>query len=141
MPSCLSACPPLTDCLHVYLSFCMGACVFLCLSDYLSVSFSCVQASCVFVPVCVCMCVQREAHAVPQGSGSRLGDSTADNRSFWKITGPCPVPSSLSVSPLHPAPVLNLVGKVGKAIKLNHSLFILLLIFFSYLLLFHVLYI
>lgn len=118
LPVCLPASKCLPACLPACRSVCMVACVSLCLWDYLSLSRS---------PICSCgftvhVCVCGEAQAVPQGSGSQLWDSMADNRSFFKITGPCSVRISHSVSPLVPAPVLNSAGKVVEAIKPTPSL-------------------
>lgn len=66
LPSRLS----LTGCLRVYLSFCMAACVFLSLYDYLSVSFSyrLVVSGSMCAQILIC-----ETAAVKGASGRRLG--------------------------------------------------------------------
>lgn len=99
LPACLPARLPPTGCLRIHLSVCVASCV----SDYPSVS--CVQLCVFFLPVCARVS-EIEARAVPRGSGSRLRDSMADNRSSsGRLLGLVLSPAASSLSPLLAAPV------------------------------------
>lgn len=110
----------LTDCLPARLSICMVACVSLLIR--LSVCYSCFPNGVDLVGLPVCVNLDRGTSCTP-------GIAALGSETVWqiigaslKITRPCSVDTSRSVSPLLRAPVLNSAGKVVKAIKATPAL-------------------